>query len=183
MDKHFQVHATRRVGFHRYSFPKSDSAHVVIDLAHPDGAEDLIITKVNDHEIEGLRRSHGWAWDQYVYFVAQFSKSFKNFEISRNDALLGALESCKGKNIKAVATFSTLGNESILVRVGISSVSCEGARMNLQTVVPLWNFDEIVILAKKARNHELDRIEVSGGSANDLVQFYTSMYRICISPR
>lgn len=73
-----ELTATPRVGFHRYTFPRTDSARVIIDLAHPNGAEDLIITMVNDHEIEGLRRSHGWAWDQYIYFVAQFSKPFKS---------------------------------------------------------------------------------------------------------
>ncbi len=177
-----ELTATRRVGFHRYTFPKTDSARVIIDLAHPNGAEDLIITKVNDHEIEGLRRSHGWAWDQYVYFVAQFSKPFKSFEIAKNDTLLGTLTSSRGKNIKAVATFSAREKEAILVKVGISAVSCEGARKNLQKEVPAWNFDEITAQTGKAWNKELSRIEVKGGRENDQIQFYTSLYRICISP-
>jgi predicted alpha-1,2-mannosidase len=155
---------------------------VIIDLAHPNGAEELIITKVSNQEIEGLRRSHGWAWDQYVYFVAQFSKQFNSFEIARNDTLLGALTSCKGNNIKAVATFSTKDKEAIMVKVGISAVSCEGARKNLQAEVPAWNFDETATQASKAWNKELGRIEVTGGTENDRTVFYTSMYRICISP-
>jgi len=177
-----ELTATPRVGFHRYTFPRTDSARVIIDLAHPNGAEELIITKVNDHEIEGLRRSHGWAWDQYVYFVAQFSKPFKTFEIAKNDTLLGTLTSCKGKNIKGVATFSTKDKEAILVKVGISAVSCEGARKNLLAEVPGWNFDETVAQTAKAWNKELGRIEVTGGTKNDRTVFYTSMYRICISP-
>ena len=177
-----ELTATRRVGFHRYTFPKTDSARVIIDLAHPNGAEDLIVTKVNDREIEGLRRSHGWAWDQYVYFVAQFSKPFKSFEIAKNDTLLGAQATSRGKNIKAVATFSTKEKEAVLVKVGISAVSCEGARKNLQAEVPTWNFDEIAAQTGKAWNKELSRIEVKGGRENDRILFYTSMYRICISP-
>ncbi len=177
-----ELTATSRVGFHRYTFPKTDSARVIIDLEHPGGAEELIITKVNDHEIEGLRRSHGWAWDQYVYFVAQFSKPFLSFEIAKNDTLLGTLTSCKGKNIKAVASFSTKDKESILIKVGISAVSCEGARKNLQAEVPEWNFDETVAQASNVWNKELGRIEVTGGTKNDQTLFYTSMYRICISP-
>ena len=112
-----ELTATPRVGFHRYTYPKSDSSRVIIDLAHPNGAEDLFITRINDREIEGLRRSHGWAWDQYVYFVAQFSKPFKTFEIAKNDTLLGNLTFARGKNIKAVATFSTGAKESVLVKV------------------------------------------------------------------
>jgi len=177
-----ELTATRRVGFHRYTFPKTDSARVIIDLAHPGGAEDLIITRVNDHEIEGLRRSHGWAWDQYVYFVAQFSKPFQSFQIAKNDTLLGVLTSCRGKNIKAVATFSTKENEAVLVKVGISAVNCEGARNNLRAEVPAWNFDEIARQTGTAWNKELSRIEVTGGRYNDQILFYTSMYRICISP-
>jgi len=178
-----ELTATRRVGIHRYTFPKTDSARVIIDLAHPNGAEDLILTKVNDHEIEGMRRSHGWAWDQYVYFVAQFSKPFRSFEIAKNDTLLGnQVSSGRGKNIKGVATFSTNGKEAILVKVGISAVSCEGARKNLLAEMPAWNFNELVKQTGEAWNKELSRIEVSGGREDDLVQFYTSMYRICISP-
>ena len=177
-----ELTATSRAGFHKYTFPKTESAHVIIDLAHPNGAEDLIITKVNDHEIEGLRRSHGWAWDQYVYFVARFSKPFASFQIAKNDTLLGNIDSARGKNIKAVATFSTIEKEVILIKVGISAVSCDGARKNLQAEIPDWNFNEIVEKARKAWNKELSRIEVSGGRNNDMVQFYTSMYRICISP-
>jgi predicted alpha-1,2-mannosidase len=177
-----ELTATRRVGFHRYTFPKTDSANVIIDLAHPNGAEDLIITKINDQEIEGLRRSHGWAWDQYVYFVAKFSKPFKSFQVAKDDNILPGISSCKGKNIKAVVTFSTRENEAVLIKVAISAVSCEGARKNLETEVPGWNFDDVAVKTKSAWNKELSRIEVSGGRKDDLVQFYTSMYRICISP-
>jgi len=177
-----ELTATKRVGLHRYTFPQTDSAHVIIDLVHPNGAEDLVITKISDHEIEGLRRSHGWAWDQYVYFVAQFSKPFNTFKIAVNDTLTGMLTTGRGKNIKGVATFSTKEKESVIVKVGISAVSCEGARKNLLAEVPLWNFDEIALQTKNAWNRELGRIEVSGGRPDDIVQFYTSMYRLCISP-
>lgn len=177
-----ELTATQRVGFHRYTFPKTDSANVIIDLAHPNGAEELIITRVSNQEVEGLRRSHGWAWDQYVYFVARFSRPFQSFWIANNDVLSKDLTSANGKNIKAVATFTTKEKESILVKVGISAVSCEGARKNLDAEVPGWNFDEIVAKTNTAWNKELSRIEVSGGRENDIIQFYTSMYRLCISP-
>lgn len=177
-----ELTATPRVGLHRYTFPKTDSANVIIDLAHPNGAEDLIITKVNNQEVEGLRRSHGWAWDQYVYFVARFSKPFHSLRIATNNVLTSENISGRGKDLKAVATFSTKDKEAILIKVGISAVSCEGARKNLESEVPGWNFDETVSKTNAAWNKELSRIEVSGGKDNDIVQFYTSMYRLCISP-
>lgn len=177
-----ELTATQRVGIHRYTFPDTDSANVIIDLAHPNGAEELIVTKVSDREIEGLRRSHGWAWDQYVFFVAKFSKPFKSFQVAREDKFLQGATTCTGKNVKAVVSFTSKHQEPIIIKVGISAVSCEGARRNLESEVPGWNFDEIASKTNDAWNKELGKIEVSGGRNDDLVQFYTSMYRICISP-
>ncbi|MCE1198208.1 MAG: GH92 family glycosyl hydrolase [Marinilabiliales bacterium] len=177
-----ELTATPRCGVHRYTFPQSDSARVILDLAHPNGAEELFLTRISNTEVEGLRRSHGWAWDQYVYFVARFSKPFKSFEIAKNDTLLGAAVTATGKNIKGVASFDTRAGEKILVKVGISAVSCEGARKNLDAEVAGWDFDALETATNKAWNKELGRIEVSGGRKDDLIQFYTSMYRLCISP-
>jgi putative alpha-1,2-mannosidase len=114
--------------------------------------------------------------------VAKFSKPFKSFQVAQDDKILQGATSGKGKNVKAVASFTTSDNESILIKVGISAVSCEGARKNLESEVPGWNFDDVADKTKTAWNKELSRIEVSGGRKDDLVQFYTSMYRICISP-
>ncbi|MCK4990386.1 MAG: glycoside hydrolase family 92 protein, partial [Bacteroidales bacterium] len=138
-----ELTATARCGFHKYTFPKTDSANIIIDLTHPDGAEELYFRKVNDHEIEGLRRSHGWAWDQYVYFVAQFSRPFSSMGLSVDDEMKTAIDEATGTNIKAVLHYATKTNEEILVKVGISAVSTDGARKNLNAEIPDWNFTQI----------------------------------------
>ena len=78
-----ELTASPRAGFHRYTFPKSDRSNIIIDLHHglgPDRVIESHLEIVNDHGIAGLRRSSGWAKDQSVYFVAQFSKPFPDFD-------------------------------------------------------------------------------------------------------
>src|ERR1700759_3642642 len=82
-----ELTATKRVGVHRYSYPSTTEANIIIDLQHRDEVLDSWIEMVNDHEIRGFRRSKGWALDQSVYFYARFSKPFKTYGIASNDQL------------------------------------------------------------------------------------------------
>ena len=177
-----ELAVTQRAGFHRYTYPKSDNSHIIIDLQHPGGAEELTIKKVSDTEIEGFRRSHGWAWDQYVYFVARFSKPFTSVDIALNDTILPEISEVHGKNVKASVNFKTKKDETILVKVGISAVSIDGARKNLNAEIIDWDFDKVVANAKSAWNKELSRIEVEGGRTEDRKNFYTAMYHAFLNP-
>jgi predicted alpha-1,2-mannosidase len=182
-DVKVELTSTLRAGFHKYTFPKAYDSHIILDLAFPGGdAEDLILKKVSDTEIEGMRRSHGWAYDQYVYFVAQFSKPFGSFEIAVDDNFKEGLLEARDQNLKAVINYQTKEGEEILVKVGISAVSTEGARKNLEAEIPDWNFDRIVNLAKDAWNQELAKIEIEGGTEDQKIFFYTSMYHAFMSP-
>ena len=177
-----ELTVTQRCGFHKYTYPESDSAHVIIDLYHPGGAEELYIKRVSDTEIEGLRRSHGWAWDQYLYFVARFSKPFTSVDFALDDKILEGVSQASGKNVKASVNFKTAKGEALLVKVGTSAVSVDGARKNLTAELKDWNFAKVVADAQKAWNRELSKIEVEGGSGEDRKNFYTSMYHACLSP-
>ncbi len=177
-----ELTTTLRAGFHKYTFPQSDSAHIVIDLAYPFGAEVLNIKKISDTEIEGLRRSHGWAWDQYVYFVAIFSKPFASLELAVNDTIRKELAEATGKNIQAVLNYQTKANETILVKVGISAVSADGARKNLDAEIPDWDFDRVKKAAELAWEKELSKIEIEGGTPEKQKIFYTAMYHAHLSP-
>lgn len=177
-----EMTTTLRTGFHKYTFPQSDSARIMIDLAYPFGAEVLNIRKVSDTEIEGLRRSHGWAWDQYVYFVARFSKPYSSLDIAVNDSIHSGITDATGKNVKAVLGFKTKASETILVKVGISAVSAEGARKNLDAEITGWDFDATRKLAEKAWANELGKVELEGGTETQRKIFYTSMYHAHLSP-
>jgi len=177
-----ELTSTLRAGFHQYTFPQSDSAHIVIDLAYPFGAEVLNIKKISDTEISGLRRSHGWAWDQYVYFVAKFSKPFASLDIAVNDTIRKGLTEAEGKSIKAVVNYQTKANEAILVKVGISAVSADGARKNLEAEIPDWDFSGVKKAAEDAWSKELSKIEIEGGTDVQRKNFYTAMYHAHLSP-
>lgn len=181
-DINAELTATERTGFHKYTFPKSGKANIIIDLKHRDQVIESNIQVVNDSVITGLRRSKGWAADQHVYFYAKFSKSFGDFGIAVNDTLVDDITDATGDNIKAYVSFSTEKEDEILVKVGISAVSVAGAKKNLQAENSEWDFDAIKSKAQHAWNEHLSQIEVEGGSEKEQRIFYTSMYHAALAP-
>jgi len=180
-----ELTATERVGFHRYVFPKTDSANIIIDLQHgigPDRALKSNLQIIGDAEIAGMRRSEGWAKDQIIYFVAQFSKPFRGYGIAIDDTIHPNQKTASGKNIKSYFRFSTIANETILAKVGISAVSVDGARKNIQAEIPDWNFARVKVETNATWNKELRKIEVTGGTPEQLITFYTALYHALITP-
>jgi putative alpha-1,2-mannosidase len=157
-----ELTASTRVGVHRYTFPTTQQANIIIDLQHRDEVLDSWIEVVNDHEIRGFRRSHSWADDQSVYFYAKFSKPFKTYGIAGNDELQAGQKKLQGKNIKMFIQFSNPGE--VITKVGISSVSTEGALKNLDTEVPDFDFKKVQQDARNLWISELSKIEVEGGA-------------------
>ncbi len=148
----------------------------------PDSVLESNIHIVNDHEIAGLRRSTGWAKDQYVYFDAQFSKPFVSSGIFSHDTLQADSHSASGMNLKAYVQFASSKNKQLLVKVGISSVSIENARKNLLSEVSGWNFDDAKKNAERLWEKELSKIIVEGGTKEQRTTFYTALYHAMIAP-
>lgn len=180
-----ELTSTERAGFHKYRFPKSDSAHIIIDLTESVVTEkilDLEINIENDSTISGKRQSQGWAANQHIYFVAQFSKPFQSFGISKSGELIPDLKAAKALDLKAWVDFKTKENEEILVKVGISAVSIEGARKNLEKEIPHWDFEKIKQEAKEKWEKELSKINVEGQNETDKYIFYTALYHSLLAP-
>lgn len=182
-----EITATERVGFHRYTFPKSDEANIILDLKWRDKVLDSELKIVSNRRIEGFRRSSSWAKDQVVYFVAEFSKPFKNDPYYApiyvdDDGSSASFPSHRGKYIKSVFKFSVEKDEQVLLKVGISPVSIEGARKNLEAEIPDWNFEKVRADAKAKWNKELSQIEVSGGTEDQMKIFYTALYHTKLQP-
>jgi predicted alpha-1,2-mannosidase len=180
-----ELTATRRVGVHRYTFPKSDSSNIIVDLKHGLGPDVVLESniKVNGkNEIYGMRRSAGWAKDQYIFFVAQFSKPFSSFGTALDDSVVRSRRTVGGKNVKAYFHFKTRTREPIIVKVGISAVSVEGARKNLRAEMPGWNFDDVKKQANSAWKKELGKITVEGGTKEQYRTFYTALYHAMLAP-
>ena len=129
-----ELSATERAGIHRYTFPKTDSSHMILDLGYvgsgtPDKVVWSQVKAVGNDTLVGGRSTKIWAMGREVYFAMKFSKPFTSLEIIAEDKPLDAGTSeAKGKLIKAVVHFGPTEGETILLKTGLSSVGTEGAR-------------------------------------------------------
>ncbi|MEP6748973.1 MAG: GH92 family glycosyl hydrolase [Bacteroidota bacterium] len=178
-----ELTASARVGFHRYTFPASATAHIEIDLAQGIGDRpmDTYIRLLNDSTISGYRFSRGWARDQRIYFAAVFSKPITNFLLYKNKMLQAGMV-LMGDSVKAVVRFSTQQNEMIQVKVGISPVSTDNALQNITAEIPGWDFDAVRAAADLAWNKELGKVSIQTNDAAGKRIFYTAMYHTMIAP-
>ena len=178
-----EMTVTSRVGFHRYTFPKNKTPHLLFDLQHGlgDNVIESSIKIISQNEISGLRRSSGWARDQYVYFYAKFSKPFSNFKIIENNSIRTQIDSISGTNIKSIFSFENL-NDPLIVKVSLSAVNEKGAQMNMEREASTWDFDLIRQMALEKWEKELSVIKIKGGAKKDRIKFYTALYHSFIAP-
>jgi len=183
-----ELTATTRAGFQRYTFPKADQAHILFDLETPTEygytVLDAKITKVSDTEIEGYskQRSGRYAsWNEFtLYFVAKLSKPFKSFGGWVGDRIYHNVNTIAGKgDVGAFLNYSTERGEVIKLKTGISFVSIDQARLNLETeMAPFgWDFYACRVHARNTWNKLLGLIEVEGGTHQQKTKFYTNLYR------
>lgn len=167
-----ELTATERAGMHRYTFPESAEAAIVLDLQNGgcwDKATEVRLTAVDSTRVEGYRFSRGWAPDQKVYFSAEFSKPFKSFEL-HGDGMYGR------------AAFETREGEKVMMKVALSPVSEAGARANLEAELPGWDFDGVRAAARGKWNRELSRIGAKSSDQEMLRKFYTALYHTMFAP-
>ena len=180
-----EMTATERVGLHRYTFPASDAAAVVFDLENGgcwDKATDTGFRFSDDStRIAGWRYSTGWAKDQKVYFVAEFSKPAKGISYLQP----GEPDDSKMPRIVARyarVDFDTAEGEQLLVKVALSPVSIEGAKANLAAELPGWDFDATAAAADKAWNDELSKVKIETEDETSKRIFYTALYHTMVAP-
>lgn len=192
-----ELTATSRTGFHKYTFPKSDSAHIILDLTHgiynyPGKVLWSHIRVENDTLVTGYRITRGWARTNYLYFAMTFSKPIKNYGCQNKEKVIynGFWRKFKmednfpemaGKNLTAYFDFSTQTNEKIKVKFALSPVSCNGALNNLRTEIPHFDFEKVRALAKDTWQKELERIKVTASDSKKTT-FYTCLYHSYIHP-
>ena len=163
-----ELASTIRTGLHKYTFPKSTSANVILDLTHRDRVKESDIAINGNTEITGKRVSANWANNQILYFVIQFSKPFVRSQT------LGSL--------KASVSFETEEGEVIYAKIGMSAVSVEGARKNLEAEQTGFDLEKLRSDAKAAWNKELSKIEIESKDEHIMRTFYTALYHCMIAP-
>jgi len=179
-----ELTSTQRVGLHKYTFPKTDEANVILDLVSGNSdVPDSLYISVSGKEISGYRAATG-ALDgsKIIYFVAEFSKPFESYGIAIDDKVQKGLKNAKGKNVKAYFRFAKKMDESVLLKVAISSVSVEGARKNMDAELSGWDFEKVRKEAKEIWNKELNKIQIEGGTKDQQITFYTALYHSLIHP-
>lgn len=183
-DINVELTASARAGLHRYTYPKNAKASLVIDLAHTIHGHRNPVTElrvISDTEIEGYKRTRGWAQNHHVYFHAKFSRPFSCTLYENGKAYTGKWAVATG-NTKAVLRFADSTQNQVLAKVGLSAVDYAGARKNLNAEILDWSFDRVRKNARAAWEQRLNTIHVSGGSLDDKTIFYTAQYHCAISP-
>lgn len=177
-----ELTATKRGAIHRYTFPESKEAGFILDLDYSlqrQTNSEMEIKVLSDTELCGHKKTMYWAFDQYINFYAKFSKPFTYTLITDSVTM------DNGKRLpvcKALLHFETDKDEEVMVKVGVSAVDVEGARKNVESEIPDWNFDKVRQDARKAWNNYLSKIDITTSDADARTVFYTSLYHTAISP-
>ncbi len=180
-----ELAATARCGFHKYTFPATDQAHIILDLVHSVGNSPLesAVTVEGNDTISGYRFSNGWGGRRAVYFVMQFSKPFAAFGLEQNGQLLAdGVKAARGRNLKGYVSYQTKAGEAIYVKVGISGTGLEGARKNLAAEIPGWNFAGVRSAAVKQWAQVFDAVQIQTFDPHIRSTFYANMYLSCLAP-
>lgn len=193
-----ELTATTRVGVHRYTFPKTDQAHIILDLMagiyNYNDKNVWTYVRVNDDKtITGYRQTNGWARTRTVYFAMKFSKPFKSYGQKNYDGKRvyngfwrkfdqnKNFPEIAGKQIRMYFDFDTQENETIEVQLAISPVSQANAMENLEKETGSLSFEQVKAKAQEDWNKELNKIVIKG-TEDQKVNFYTAMYHTFINP-
>lgn len=193
-----ELTATNRVGFHKYRFPESTKARIILDLIYSiydyDGKVIWSSVRVeNDRLITGFRQTRGWARGRYLYFAMAFSKPFKSYgsvndeEVPYRGFWDRAMKrgenfpQVEGRKVRAYFDFDTGEGEEILVKLALSGVSTEGALKNLRSEIPHWDFEKTRAETRGLWEKELNRVTIDA-PANRKEIFYTALYHTLLAP-
>ena len=193
-----ELTSSERVGFHKYTFPESKDAHIILDMVynvyhHNNKNVWTFIRVENDSLVTGYRQTKGWARTRKVFFAMKFSKAFKSYGHKKynEETYDGFYRRFKqdenfpemaGKDLRAYFNFDTEEGENIQMKFALSPVSTAGALNNLDTEIPHWNFNKTREETNNKWNQELGKIEIESLSLDDKKTFYSALYHTNLSP-
>jgi predicted alpha-1,2-mannosidase len=172
-----ELTSTKRVGFHRISFPGGDNNVILLNLGGTLGPSEIIhgkVEKTGDHELRGMvmngktrRRPN----DTPVFFAIQFNRPILSLSSFSGDNQ----ELIQGENDGAIIQLGET-DDPVLMKVALSYVSSEQAVYNLSAELDHWDFDRVVDDALQEWNSWLNAIRVEGGSEQARKRFYTDLW-------
>lgn len=184
-----ELSATVRVGFHRYTFAQGGEAHILFDLGAevgPSEMSDVWIEQESSTELMGYvenaptrRRPKATR----IYFVVHVDTPFQSIKGWQNQQELSSITQLRGPDGGIALAYECEAGAVIQMKVAISYCSVEQARLNLETELPHWHFDQVHADAKNVWNEWLGRIEVEGGTDAQKTKFYTDLYHALLGRR
>lgn len=182
-----ELTATTRVGFHRYKYNNGEVPKVLINLEAAVGWEGDVVGHIvveNDSVVSGFRYSYGWAKKQKIFFTAKFSVPFSSFELSDSTSFKpgNSITSPKSYGQFIFDKQKLKDGEELLVKVSLSPVSVENAKLNMRQELNFWDFDSTVKNANKQWNEELGKIRIETQDKTQRTIFYTALYHTMIAP-
>ena len=185
-----ELTTTRLVAVHRYTFPASPEAHLLIDVSSVisagggDGQQEPVACNariVSPNRVEGTGHfTGGWNPSPYtLHFSAEFSEPFRAYGTWSGGSLLPNAASVEGerRSVGAYVTFGATSRRQVEVKIGISFISPEKARESVRRETGGAGFDEIRRRAAASWEQALSRIRVEGGTPDERQIFYTALYR------
>ena len=181
-DTKVEVTPTERAAYFRFSFPKSEESYVLLD-AFDKGSYVEVIPKENKIIGYSTKNSGGVPSNFKNYFVLEFNKPFKEVATFADSVLQDGRFSVKADHVGAILGFKTSGKDDpVLLKVASSFISHDQAQLNLRELKNL-SFEQVKQKGEDIWNKELGKIEVQGGSIDQLRTFYSCMYRSLLFPR
>lgn len=173
-----ELSATPEAAYYRFTFPASDHGHLVFSLD-----DDATLSVVGPSAIAGSERVGGTVaklagstGETREYFYAQFSRPITSWQ-TWQDGKLAQVATRTGNEIGLVTDVKTRAGEVLEVRVGLSYISADQARRNLEREIPRWEFDQVKAKGRETWNQTLGKIQIAGGSETQRTIFYTALYR------
>ncbi|SKB65678.1 alpha-1,2-mannosidase, putative [Soonwooa buanensis] len=179
-----ELTTSERVGFHKYTFPKTEEANIIIDPTNKiyGTVYHTAITIESNKKIIGYSYSTGWGGKRFAYFVMEFSKPFKSSGVYKAGKILENEKAAIAKDAKAYVRFSTENNEAIEIKVSLSPISIENAEENLNAEAKNVDFAKAKENVQNTWRKLISRFEVTGGTDDQRKIFYTGVYHTFIAP-
>lgn len=177
-----EITPTERAAYFRFTFPKTDEAYVLID-AFDKGSYVEVLPREQKIIGYSTKNSGGVPQNFKNYFVLQFDRPFANVATFADSVLTDGRYLVQANHVGALVCFQIANSgEQVLLKVASSFISKEQAELNLKELDGT-NFDQRVAKGEEIWNNELKKIEIEGGSIDDMRTFYSCLYRSLLFPR
>jgi predicted alpha-1,2-mannosidase len=182
-----ELTATKRVGYNRYTFPKSDQAHVILDIGNVQGESGEVtaaeIKMTDDTHFEGFVITYPKYVKIYdpegkvaMYFYGELSKKPESVGAFTAETITQNTSLAKGKGAGLVLNYRTTNQDAIEIKTGLSYTSIANARENLVAEAKDLNFEQAKVKAQEVWKHELNKIAITDTSEQNKIKFYTGLF-------